>query len=141
MANKERGEMRLIAGEQEYVLFLTLNAACDLEDRSGKTFEELQTALTRRGSLTALRWLLWGALQHYHGAAIKTPQDAGKIIEAAGGISGLIDQMTAFITLNEPPESELIAATGNGSGTSRPPDDAGSASGAIGNGSISTPVN
>lgn len=137
MANRERGEMRLQAGATEYTLRLTLNAACELEDRSGKTLQELQTAAVTRGSMTAFRWLLWGALQDRHGDSVKTPQDAGQVLEAAGGIEALIDRMAEFMTLNAPPE-EIAESNGQG-GAPRPPEVVGRA-GPIGAGSIETPA-
>jgi hypothetical protein len=136
MANTERGEMRLVSGDQEYTLFLTTNAACDLEDRSGRTLDQLTAAL-QRGSISALRWLLWGALQDRHRDTVKVPEDVGRIIDGAGGIVGALAQMTAFLALNAPPEPEANA-NGNGSGSARPPETPAVESG---DASTSTPVN
>jgi hypothetical protein len=133
MANRERGEMRLVAGDVEYTLFLTTNAACDLEDRSGKTLDQLSTAL-HRGSISALRWLLWGALQEHHRDTVKKPEDVGRLVDAAGGIAAAVAQMTAFLALNAPPEEPAE----NGSGSARPPDPPPAASG---DGSTATRVN
>jgi hypothetical protein len=122
MANRERGEMRLQAGDQTYVLFLTTNACCDVEDKSGKTFNELWEGLTK-GSVSALRWLLWAALQDRHSDTVVVPSDVGHIIDAAGGMANALDQMVAFLKLNTPPEGNGTGAAPTGPETpARPPD-------------------
>jgi hypothetical protein len=103
MANRERGEFTLIAGEATYVLRLTTNACCELEDFSGRLFDDVQTR-TNRGSLVNLRLLLWAALQEHH-ADIATPDKAGltrvgRIIDAGGGLLGLMKQIRAFLAWN-----------------------------------------
>jgi len=102
MANRERGEMTLAAGESTYVMRLTTNACCDLEDRSGKLLDDVVRGAFR-GSVRDLRWLLWGSLQDRHADTVKTPEDAGRVIDAAGGIQGVLAQVTAFMKLNADP--------------------------------------
>lgn len=99
MANKERGEMRLVAGDQTYTLKLTVNAQCDLEDRSGKVLGELIDQINK-GSSTALRWVIWGSMQEYHADVVKHPKDAGRIMQEAGGVGGIQEQMAKFMALN-----------------------------------------
>jgi hypothetical protein len=136
MANKERGEMLLVAGNQTYTLRLTTNACCEVEDRSGKLFDDVMVGV-KKGSFSSLRWFLWAALQEHHADTVKTPKDAGSILDAAGGIVGLIDQMQAFIALNEPPASDERGGTDQGAPPTRPPDAHLAVSGAD---SISTPA-
>ena len=64
MANNERGEVRLDAGEQSYVLRFSTNAMCDLEDLFGEPFSQIVERLTKPDeiSLSDLRKLLWGAI-------------------------------------------------------------------------------
>lgn len=108
MANKERGEMTLVAGADTYVLRLTTNACCELEDKSAKLLDDIVRG-AMRGSVRDLRWLLWASLQDKHHETVKSPVDAGEVIDAAGGIQGVLRQMTAFMKLNadpDPPKAE-----------------------------------
>jgi hypothetical protein len=113
MANPERGEMTLVAGEQTYTLRLTTNACCDLEDRSGHKLDDV----FRRaydGGIRDLRWLIWAALQDRHADQAKTPADAGRIIDEAGGIQGVLQQMIAFMKLNTEGQSKVQEVKPNG---------------------------
>lgn len=109
--------MRFVAGEREYTLRLTTNAACDLEDRTGKTLTEI-TLQAGRGSVSAARWLLWASLQDHHHEEVTTPQEAGRIIDAAGGLDKVNTQIAEFSALNAP---DAAKANGNGA-LDRPPD-------------------
>lgn len=119
MANKERGEWTLVAGPDRYTLRLTTNACCELEEFAGRLFEEIQ-ARANRGSLVNLRFLLWAALQEHH-ADLATPDKdglkrIGEIIDAGGGIPGLITQVKAFLLWNadsgEAPKKAGAASAG-----------------------------
>lgn len=99
MANRERGEMILATPMHTYTLRLTTNACADLEDRSGKLVDEIIRG-AYRGSVRDLRWLLWASLQNSHADTVLQPTDAGRIIDDAGGIQGVLAQMIAFIKLN-----------------------------------------
>jgi hypothetical protein len=131
MANRERGEMTLVAGEVVYTLKLTTNACCDLEERSGQLFDDVTRAVNK-GSVKAVRWLLWAALQAYHADTVKGPPDVGPIIDAAGGLLGVVQQLTAFMQLNTDEEG---APEGSAKGGTRPP----AAEVSAGGGSTSTP--
>lgn len=105
MANRERGELRLVAGGVDYTIRLTTNASAELEDRSGQTFQQHLDAWTYKASTVALRWLVWALLQDRHASAIQTVQDAGRIIDQA---ENLPDLLLAFVALNLEPLQELI---------------------------------
>lgn len=99
MANKERGELRLAAGDQEYTLKLTTNSCCEMEERSGKVFD----AVIRdagKGSVRDIRWLLWATLQEHHGEAVKTAKDAGNVIDQMGGLANVAVKMNELMELN-----------------------------------------
>jgi hypothetical protein len=117
MANKERGEQQFVAGDQTYVLRLTTAAACEVETRSGKTLRDLQVGATVRGSITDSCWLLWASLQDHHADTVKTLKDIHRIVDAAGGLQAINEQLEAFMTLNAAPDPH-----GNGTGPDRPPD-------------------
>lgn len=110
MANKERGELRLAAGDQEYTLKLTTNACCEMEDRAGKVFDRVISD-AGRGSLRDVRWLLWAALQEHHGDTVKTAPDAGRVIDEMGGLAKVAIKINELMALN----SDDPAVTGDGS--------------------------
>lgn len=107
MANRERGEMTLVAGAQTFMLRLTTNACCDLEDQSGKNFEEHLDLWNTQRRATSFRWIVWAALQDKHAKVVKTPVDAGLIIDACDETE-LVRLMAAFVTLNTEHLKELI---------------------------------
>ena len=135
MANKERGEMTLVAGAQTYTLRLTTNACCEVEDRSGKLFDVIMHG-AYQGSVRDLRWLLWASLQDCHQETVKTPADAGGIIDDAGGVRGVLTQIIAFVKLNT--EGQPEASQPNGSVTD--PDPTETQADGAGADSISTPA-
>ncbi len=104
MANRERGEFQLQAGERAYTMRLTTNACAELEDFNAKqTLEQVITDINT-GSIKAIRVLLWAALRDRH-PEIATDDPAclnaiGNIVDAAGGISGVLAQIKAFMTMN-----------------------------------------
>jgi len=126
VANRERGEMRLVTPGQTYVLRVTTNACCELEDRSGQSFEEHVARWNAKHRVSAFRWLVWASLQDHHGKDVKTPEDAGAIIDACDP-KQLVDLMAAFIQLNLDSVKDLIkegllpAAKPGGRGGAGPP--------------------
>jgi len=125
MANRERGEMTLATPTDTYTLRLTTNACADLEDRCGKLVDDIVRG-AYRGSVRDLRWLLWAALQDKHAATVKEPSDAGTIIDAAGGIKGVLAQMIAFMKLNA---DESVSVKKDGVTKADPPSAQAAASG------------
>jgi hypothetical protein len=120
MANRERGEMTLVVGEQRYRLKLTTNAIAEVEDLTGgKTFGQAVEEGLARGSIKSLRILLWAMLREYHGDLAtddpKSLRQVGNLVDRAGGIDGLWQQVQAFLAANAEPE-EAAKAEG------RPPD-------------------
>jgi hypothetical protein len=136
MANRERGEMILATSTHTYTMRLTTNACADLEDRSGKLVDDVVRG-AYRGSVRDLRWLLWAALQDKHADTVIEPQDAGRIIDDAGGIQGMLAQLVAFMKMNSDssaPEGQVTSAAAG----ERPI--AAQATAGSGVGSTSTPV-
>lgn len=121
MANRDRGELRLVSGGVAYTLRLTTNAAAELEDQSGQTFQRHIEAWTLRGSLIALRWILWAALQDQHADQIRSVRDVGPLIDQAENLPALI---VAFAALNLEPIQELlqlgVLKLSSGDGSARP---------------------
>lgn len=108
-ANKEKGEFALVVGDQRYVLRVTTNAACELEDVHGRTLDQVQVGLLR-GSLKDLRLLLWAGLREHHPEIATDDKDSvkaiGALVDAAGGVNGVWTQMKAFMALNADPGAD-----------------------------------
>lgn len=135
MANRERGEFRLTVGGRTYTARLTTNAMAELEDvTNGRTWDQVMTGLLVRGSVKDLRHFLWAALRDQHpDVATMTPDSLrtiGGLIDEAGGMAGVIDQVRAFMALNDEPDEE-------GAPPAHPP--LGAVPAGVGVASISTP--
>lgn len=113
MANRHKGDFTLKAGKQRYTLRLTTNAVCELEDfegaltRSGtpRTWDQILTGIDK-GSLKDVRLFFWVALREHH-PDIATDDKAslkavGDLIDRAGGVMGVAQQITALVALNAP---------------------------------------
>ena len=83
-ANKERGELAIVVGDQTYVLKLTSNAMCEMEAASGRSVVQLMTTLQggAGGNLTDTRWWLWGMLRAHHPQL--TILDVGDLMDQLG---------------------------------------------------------
>ncbi len=103
MANRERGEFTLVAGEQSYVLRLTTNSTCELEEFSGRLWDQI-LASCYRGSRVAMRLVIWSALREHHGdLATLQPESltaVGRLMDDCGGVHGLTAQINALVALN-----------------------------------------
>lgn len=113
MANRERGEVTLVAGGRVYTLRLTTNACCELEEYAGKTSDEV-IAGVNRGSFSDVRLLLWMALRDKHPDVATETVEAltvmGDLIDAAGGRAAVIERLRVLVILNSAPEAKGGAA-------------------------------
>lgn len=84
MANKEKGEVSLLAGKETYIIRFSSNALCELEDASGVSAIELANSLAdeTKFSIKSLRLILWAGLIGSHDEL--TLKNAGDIIDLAG---------------------------------------------------------
>lgn len=89
MANRTKGEFTLDVGGERYTLVVDINACCAVESLLGVTYVQASMQIAR-GSITALRGLLWAALQRHHKGT--TLEDAGEILQAIG-----VDTFTATL--------------------------------------------
>lgn len=99
MANRERGEIALVLKDGRVLtLRLTTNACCELEDRSGKAFEDWNALWAKDHRMLAFRWMVWAALQDAHKDLARTPQDAGALIDQCDQ-GALMRVMTSFLLM------------------------------------------
>lgn len=88
MANKYKGEVALVVGEKTYILDLSFNAMCHLEDHFdkgiieiGQMLSDMQSDPTKLRAKT-IRAVLWGAMiEHQPGV---TEKEAGRVVSEAG---------------------------------------------------------
>lgn len=100
MANRERGEYRLVARHRSYVLRLTVEACCELQDRTNRALTEVIAGINA-GQATDIRGLIWAALQDRHGHEMPTLEDAGRFIDESGGLVAIVPHVVALVALNE----------------------------------------
>lgn len=100
MANRERGEFRLVARDRSYTLRLTVEACCELEDRTDRTLSQVIDEVNA-GRATAIRTLLWASLQAYHSEQCQTWSAAGTLIDELGGLPRVLPLLSDFMQLNE----------------------------------------
>lgn len=104
MANKERGEVTFKVESEEYTLRLDLNALCEVEavmstpSRTVTWQQALQMA--ERNSLSALRAILWAALQPHHPRI--SLEDTGRLIQRMGGIPGIAKTLQEAVQVSLP---------------------------------------
>lgn len=101
MANAERGEVALVAGTTEYTLVLSMNAICEMESRTGKTYGGLVLSMQAL-DFQALRNILWMTLKKYHAKDFETVESVGALIdELPAGPASAIEALTTLFRVNE----------------------------------------
>ena len=102
MANPERGEVDLIAGDKTYTLVLSTNALCAMEKRMGKSYGQILNAIMGL-DVTSLRAMTHAVLQRHHAHQFKTEEAAGLLIDDVK-MKTVKDAMVELFTLNTPPD-------------------------------------
>ncbi len=101
MANEERGEVELVAGEDRFTLCLSMNAICRMQTRTKKTYGELLQSM-RNLDIAALRDIVWMTLEKYHKDTFPNPEKVGDLIDRSdGGVSGTVETLNRLFTLNQ----------------------------------------
>lgn len=97
MANKERGEVELKAGDDTFTLRLSVNALAEIENLLDVGVNDLIAMLRKPKDFRLATWrvLLWGALREFHKVSL---DEAGEIMGRAGineAVQVLSEAMTA----------------------------------------------
>lgn len=111
MANRERGEVEVKAGEKAYTLRPTFNAICALEELVGMTLDDLYAQIGA-GRMSGLRSCVWCLLQPCHADEIKTLEDAGNWIERVGTYE-IMAALAKVQELNNETQTTKGRASGN----------------------------
>jgi len=124
MANRERGEGRVVVGDREYTVVCTTNAQCELETHLSTAAREVTTgdvidAIQRR-SKTALRAFLWACLLTHHRAEFPTAEAVGPLMDEAGAdyLAGVVAETWKS---SQPTAEDLVAAGGPAPAPNPPP--------------------
>jgi hypothetical protein len=93
MANREKGEIRMVVDGKEYTLVLNTGVMATLEDhfstpQKDVTWDEIWGRVLR-GSVKTVRALIWAMLQPHHPTL--TIAAVSILIDQAGGFEGLTD--------------------------------------------------
>lgn len=100
MANAERGEVELVTGTTSYTLVLSMNAICEMQTRTGKTYGELVNAITAMDFL-ALRDILWMTLKKHHAKQFPSADKVGDLIDdLAAGPTTAVAVLTHLFEVN-----------------------------------------
>ncbi len=121
MANPERGEVDLVAGESIYTLALTMNGIAELETRTSKSYGELVQAISfgHRLHMTSLLEILWQSLKRYHEKQFPTRQSVGNFVdELPKSYGDAVDAVSRLLVLNA---DRRAGKDGNGNGHADPP--------------------
>lgn len=83
MANKDRGEVDLVAGGKTYTLRMSLNAVAEIEELLDKGINDIAAMVRDPADFRIGTWrvLLWGSLREFHKVTL---EEAGEIMGAAG---------------------------------------------------------
>jgi hypothetical protein len=101
MANTERGEVELVAGQKVYTLCLSMNAICEMQTRTGKTYAELLTQLIDQSDAVMVRDFLWMTLKKYHAEAFPDLDTVGTMVDDVdGGTHGAMLALERLLVLN-----------------------------------------
>lgn len=108
VANPERGEVGLTVtrGDEtrEYILKLTTNAAVMMQKRLKKPLAQIVADLERL-DMESVRDLAFMFLQKYHKDEFKTVEQAGDLVDDAGGLGPFFQAFKQLIAANDPGES------------------------------------
>ena len=99
MANAERGEVALMAGAKEYTLALSMNAICEMQTRTGRTYGDLLRAMPL--DFVAFRDMVWMALKRHHAREFADAASVGRLIDdLPDGHATAAKAMRALLELN-----------------------------------------
>lgn len=82
MANEERGEVALVGESGEYTLALGMNAICELQTQTGKTYGEILRSIS--SDMAVFRTTVFQALRRHHAKQFPNVSSVGDLIDALG---------------------------------------------------------
>lgn len=109
MANRERGEFEVQIAGVQYTLVMNTNALAAAQEalstpKEIAKIEDIYQAVNN-GSVKHVIVFFWAALRKYH--PLVTVEQAGELIDAAGGLSGFGPLMSAVNARSEPDKADV----------------------------------
>lgn len=101
MPNPHKGDVAIKAGGAEYTFRFSIDALCQLEEHTGKTFMEIANVLQSGNvSMSLTRSLVWAGLREHHPKV--SVKEAGDLIIQAGGIAGIMPTIAEALAAGFP---------------------------------------
>lgn len=105
MSNPHKGDVAINAGGVEYTFRFSIDALCQLEELTGKSFMEIAKAFESGSvSMSVTRALVWAGLREHHPKV--SVKAAGDLIVEMGGIAGVMPKVLEAFTLAFPEAKE-----------------------------------
>lgn len=118
MANRQKGEVSLVIDGRTFTLVLNTNAMAEIEDQlsriDGKDrnwdFFASRLMDPKKAGVRDVRLLMWGMTREHH--ADITLADAGRLVDAAGGMAALGDLLVPSAAAAATPDPADVEALG-----------------------------
>lgn len=114
MANRDKGEIDIQVDGTTYRLIMDINALIELEDLYSTPEKEVRFAELiphlMRGSLRHIRAAVWASLRAHHPEM--TVEDAGRLIQAAGGLAGFAQHLKQLMNTTGPDARDATELSG-----------------------------
>ncbi len=112
MANAERGEVELAAEKESYTLALSMNAICEMQKRTGKTYGELLRAMPL--DFVSFRDMVFMSLRRHHSKQFPNLDSVGELIDSLpDGHATAAKAITALLELNAERGKDKTDGDGN----------------------------
>lgn len=82
MANEERGEVALVGESGEYTLALGMNALCDLQTKTGKSYGQVLQSIA--SDMAIFRDTVFLSLRRHHAKEFPNVSSVGDLIDRIG---------------------------------------------------------
>lgn len=106
MPNPHKGDVTAKAGDKEYTFRFSIDALCQLEDHTGKTFMEVAKVLESGNvSMNLTRSLVWAGLREHHPKV--SVKEAGDLIIEMGGVAGIMPTVAEALASAFPEAKEV----------------------------------
>lgn len=108
-AGNATGEVILDVGGKAYTLILDIQGICALEDLFSTPDREVSfhevLARVQRNSVRHIRGIVWASLRRHH--ASMSLEDAGDLIQQAGGLAGFSKKLEAIAKSTQPDQEDV----------------------------------
>lgn len=93
--SRVKGEVSFEAGGNTFKVKYSMNALCDLEEKSGQDLGMIMERLETSPSMRDIRTTLWAGLQEHHSDTIIEPRDAGALLPIREAVPIIMEALKA----------------------------------------------